>query len=439
MDRAQLRTQVTERLGRRRLVWIGTRGEDAESITDLVQFTAAYSVISRLDSRASIASLSLEELTGVRPDLDTYDLDDHLRDAEVGELRANVLRSLSGDSALLTYRPSSFASGVAFSRLDRCRYLGLFSGLQSAFEHKPWLESSIAGLGIAHIPWTYVADLDQFETVRLLDDGPVMLRPSRTTGGVGLVRLDDSDRLEELWPDEAEAYVSVAPFIEGGVPVNVGAVAWHDGITIHSASLQLIGIPGCTTRPFGFCGNDFGAVGELDNPVLDEIERSTVAVGDWLRGFGYLGAFGVDFLVKDNVPLFTEVNPRFQGSTHASCRMSVERDESCILLEHLAAFLGIGAPPTLHLRDLAHRTDQLAHIVVHHTKPDPRSIDASVLVDRMSDEFGFVRADVVAGADLVVEPGAAIARLTVRDRVTRTGFDLDPRWATAIDEGLIRL
>jgi len=428
MKRAALIREVSARLGTRRLVWFGTRGEDAESLTDLPNFDAAFSLISRHASRTSVEGLSLEDLTGRRVDLDSYDVDAHLRTYEVKELREALLRALARDSALITYRPTALSSAVAFARHDRCLHLGLFNGHQFAFEYKPWIESSLARLEIRHIPWSYVADVDQLEALRLLDEGPVMLRRSRSTGGVGLVRLDGGERLEELWPDEDEAYVSVAPFIDGGIPVNVGAVAWADGVTVHPASTQLIGISECTRRPFGYCGNDFGAVGDFETGILDEMESAVVRVGEWLRSYGYLGAFGVDFLVKDEVPLFMEVNPRFQGSTSVSCQLSVERDEACLLLEHLAAFLGVSVPETRHLRDFAGDGQALAHVVVHHLGAQPEVIDPSDLIAGCARLEEFCRADVLTAPKLVTDPDAAVARITVRDRLTGDGFHLASRW-----------
>ena len=151
----------------------------------------------------------------------------------------------------------------------------------------------------------------------------------------------------------AEAFVSVAPFLSDAVPVNVGATAWHDGVTVHYPSVQLIGIPECVTRRFGYCGNDFGLAKDLDRAILDQIESATVTIGNWLRSYGYRGTFGVDFLVHDGVLLFTEINPRFQGSTHASCKLAIDAGESCLMLEHLAAIMGMPAPRQRPVAELA--------------------------------------------------------------------------------------
>ena len=433
MNRATLLTAVARQLGERRLVWFGTRGDDIESIADLEQLDHAFSLIAPYKNRSSVQSLALEDLSGRRIDLDTFELDDHPRSPAVVELRHALLRALARPSAIFTYRPSSFVSAVAFARQERCRHLGMFKDHQAAFEHKPWVESSLAELGVPGISWTYVADEDQLDTLGFLADGPVMLRRSRTTGGVGLTRVDDSADLASLWPDEDEAYVSVAPFLGGGIPVNVGAVAWHDGVTVHPASLQLIGIEGLTDRPFGYCGNDFGAAADLGPELLAQIELSVVDIGNWLRGYGYLGTYGVDFLVVGDRPLFLEVNPRFQGSSHLSCQLSVEADESCLMLEHLAAFLGCDAPPSRPLAGQALDHDPRGHMVVHWAGREDVQLDPSDLVQMAMHNPAVRRVDVRTRANLITEAGSAIARITIQGTLTSGGFDLVQPWRALVD------
>jgi ATP-grasp domain len=424
VNRSELLRELERCLADRQLVWFGTRGDDVESAAELRALSASFSLISAYTRRTAVKGMALEDLTGVRMDLDTFDLDTHPRDDAIVVLRQALLRTLARPSVIFAYRPSAFLSAVCFARKDRCQYLGLFGGHQQAFEHKPWVESAVARLGLPHVPWTYIADDDRIEATRFLRDGPIILRRSRTNGGVGIVRLDDQSRLEELWPDEDEAFVSVAPFIDNAVPVNVGGVVWRDGVTVHPASVQLIGIPGCTQRRFGYCGNDFGAVRELGRVTVEAIEQAVVQIGAWLRTSGYLGAFGVDFLVKDGVPLFTEVNPRFQGSTHLSCQISVSLDESCVLTEHLGAFLGLAAPPGRPLWDLAVSAEPVAHVVVHSVASTLAKVDPTELVEAALDTGRLSRADVRTRPELLTEPGGTVARLTVHNRLTATGFDL---------------
>src|ERR1700722_3159371 len=422
VNRVALLRDVSAELRHRRLGWAGIRAAAPEPLADLPQFEGAYTIINAYSRRLSVDGQAYEDLTGVRVDLETWDIDDHLDAPETATFRRAMLQALSVPSTLLPYRPSSFLSAIYFARRDRCLNLGLFGGHQAAFEHKPWVETSLSDLGVRTIPWTYVADEEQLRTDDMLRRGPLMLRRSRTSGGEGIVRVDDAGQARHQWPRVAEAFVGVAPFLSGGVPVNVGATAWHDGVTVHYPSVQLIGIPDCVTRPFGYCGNDYGRAKDLGRAILDQIELATVTIGNWLRSYGYRGTFGVDFLVHDGVPLFTEVNPRFQGSTHASCKLAIGAGESCLMLEHLAAIMGMSAPPQRPVAELAAEAPALAHFVVHWTGEEAERLDPSLLVRLAIATGRSIRAQVLARPALLTQREAVVARIVCRESMTRTGF-----------------
>jgi hypothetical protein len=430
--RTALVRQLDSALGNRRLGWAGIRGEDAEALAALPQFDATYTIINAYTKRPNVEGVAYEDLTGVRVDLETWDIDDHLSEPETVIFRRTLLQMLSTPSALVPYRPSAFLSAIWFARRDRCLNLGLFGGHQAAFEHKPWVETSLARLGVSTIPWIYIADEEQLRAAELLRQGSVMLRRSRTSGGEGIVRVDEPGQVRKHWPYVAESFVSVAPYLADALPLNVGAIVWHDGVTVHYPSVQLIGIPDCVTRPFGYCGNDYAAAKQLDPEVLDRIEASARTIGRWLGAHGYRGTFGVDFLLHNGVPLFTEINPRFQGSTHVSCQLAVEADESCLMTEHVAATLGMDAPPQRRLRDLTVEAEPLAHVVVHWTGDRAARLDPTSLVRAVSADRSFIRAEVLTRPALLTQPGAAVARILQRASLTRTGYALDGLLATAV-------
>jgi hypothetical protein len=426
--RAALRL-VSDRLCDRRLFWGGLRSDDVEGLADLPQLAMSFSIIGGHDRPTAVPSLDFEQLWGSRVDLDTWDIDDHLDHEAVLEFRNEILRRLLEPSALFVYRPTRFLSSLAFSRRDRCHYIGLFNEHQAAFDHKPWVESSLEGLGVDQVQWRYVANEERRRVARMIEDGPIMLRPSRTSGGVGLMLIEDASDIERAWPHQRDAYAGVAPYLRDAVPVNIGATAWRGGeVTLSHPSIQLIGLTSCTDKPFGYCGNDFGAFSDLDVAVVDAIEASTLTVGRWLVRHGYVGSFGVDFLVHGGVPLFTEVNPRFQGSTHGSCRISVEAGEACLILDHLAALLGCEAPAPTRLRDIVAKLPHLGSFVVH-WQDDARTLDVRRLANELRRAPGHLRTDVQAHPDLPTESGATVIRTTVRGRLTTAGFDLRAPWS----------
>ena len=258
-----------------------------------------------------------------------------------------------------------------------------------------------------------------------------MLRRSRTSGGEGIVRVDDAGQLQAQWPHVAEAFVSVAPFSTAAMPVNVGATAWHDGVTVHYPSVQLIGMPDCVTRPFGYCGNDYGRSRTLPrHPRPDRAatghHRQLAAQLRLPRHVrrGFPGA--------RRRPLFTEVNPRFQGSTHASCKLAIDAGESCLMLEHLAAIMGMSAPPQRPVAELAAEAPALAHFVVHWVGDEAEQLDPSPLVRLAMATGRSFRAEVQTRPALLTNRGAAVGRFVCRESVTRTGFDLSEPFAGVI-------
>jgi len=434
MDRATLLREVSSRLGDRRLVWAGLRADDIEPLSDLPQTEASFSIVGAYRARRSIESLAHEDLSGVRVDLDAWDIDDHLDIAATQRFRQSLLSALARPSAMLAYRPSRFLSAIWFARQDRCLNLSLFGAHQAAFEHKPWVETAVASLGLPRVPWVYVADEERRRAADLLRAGPLMLRRNRGSGGAGIVCVGTPEELATQWPSDVEAFVGVAPFIDRALPVNVGATVWRDGVTVHRPSIQLIGIPDCVTRPFGYCGNDFGAAASLPVRIVDQIEQSTVAIGGWLRESGYRGTFGVDYLVHNGEPLFTEVNARFQGSTATSCRLSIEEGEGCLVLEHLAAMLGLPMPASVPLRERTACTPVAAQVVVHWTGPQPQRLDPSALIGAALRVSRSAQADVACRPELVTEPGGVVARVFARDSMTVDGFRLAPGWQAVVTE-----
>lgn len=426
MERTRLLREVSRRLGRRKLVWAGLRGDDIEPLADLPNLAAAFSILSRYSRRNKVNALAYEDLTGRRPDPETWDIDDHLDDPATQEYRRSLLRELAGDSALLPYRPSQFLSAITFARWEQCWNLGMFGAHQSAFEHKPWVETAVAGLGVPHIEWRYVADEEQLQARALVRAGDVMLRRTRSSGGEGMVRVRDARRLAEHWPHIPEAFASVSAYLPDGLPVNVGATVWKDTVTVHHPSAQLIGIPGLVGREFGYCGNDFGRMRDEDPAIIDEIEDSTVRIGKWLWQKGYRGSFGVDYLVHSGHALFTEVNARFQGSTHLSCRLSIEAGEACLMLEHLAAHLDIEGPKQARpLREVVAELPDLSQVVFHWNGA-PGVPDTVPLTEAVRRHGRTASLDVLPAPEIEVAPGASIARWSTRRRVTDTGYRLLP-------------
>ena len=264
----------------------------------LPEFSHCFSRFAPLADQALEDDESLETISKVRIDHNTYDPEAGASAAEA-TLRARLHAACSPPSAIICYKSEPMLSELSFVR--DVRLLSMFHEHQAIFDHKPWVETELRKAGVRTLPWRYVTDDDPQRLEVLagaLRDGPLVLRTNRSRGGAGLQVVYQPSDLKGEHADEPDGFTAFAPYFAEGVPLNAGACVFADGsVTLHAPSIQLIGIPACTNRVLGYCGNDFASIGQLETSVLDGYEEMTVRAGAWLHSKGYVGSFGVDALV----------------------------------------------------------------------------------------------------------------------------------------------
>ena len=420
--RARQLTRISNTIQGRTLLWFGIRGDDALPLLSLPEFQDCFSISAPLISSAVRSNESMEEFTGIRVDLDAYDIDEDSRPI-VEDFRRSLMSRLNRQSVILNYRPSHFISNIGFAMHETTRALGMFKDRQSAYEYKPWVETELARRGIRTIPWRYIADEFRQRAASMLEDGPKILRISRASGGAGIELIRTAEELESAWPHSSDHLVALGPYLGGALPINVGAVV-HDTntITLHPGSVQLIGIPHCTSRPFGYCGNDMAAFANLGKDRISQVETAVREVGRWLGQEGYRGAFGVDFLLDGDVLYFAEVNARLQGSTALSSALASESGHVDIMIDHLSALLGIAPTETLSLSEWCEELPQAGQVIVHNLE----GRQAKLAHPKHLWELGGNGFDpqLLPKPDIHVDPGAILARLTTRCQITEDGFSL---------------
>lgn len=364
MDAQKRVAQISAALQGRQLVYFGTRGADAEPLLKVPNFQVIVSLIAPLQA-GTVRETCLETLTNERVELDDYTIDNDTRPI-VSQVRRALLRELEGPSALLAYRPCAFLTSAWFPRSDRVKYLGLFHGHQTCFEHKAWVERQLKACGVPVLPWLFYADEEADIIREWVAAEPIVLRANRSDGGLGVRYVPNPESLEAQWPSHGDGFLAVTQYLANSISLNINACVFPDGsASLHGPSLQLIGIPALTSRIFGYCGNDFGAAAALDPAILDSFEALTRQTARWLRSQGYLGVFGVDAIVHKGKVYLTEVNPRFQGSSLLSARLDAEIGRPDVFLEHLAAFLGLPPLEQPKLRELVASQPPRAHAVAH--------------------------------------------------------------------------
>ncbi len=220
-----------------------------------------------------------------------------------------------------------------------------------------------------------------------------------------------------------------------GIPLNINAVILADEIYIYSPSVQLIGLPECTSLPFGFCGNDYISAQTLPPEVLKECYAQTHRIGMFMQRMGYRGLFGTDMiLTKQGRVIPCEINPRFQNST-ALLNWSHKGGNASPASLHLAAF---GQLPS-NAKLVPAQTDY-AQIIVHAQGDETQIVtgglkegryrmqDATLVEETLNllslqpDEFLVCASPPVVGT--TIKPEAALLRIIVREKITQDGFSL---------------
>jgi len=320
----------------------------------------------------------------------------------------------------MTYRPAEFLTSVYFPRTEITQYLGLFDGLTTMLEHKPFVETSLRRAKVPVIDWHYFADEDMPRLAEAISRGPYVLRVNRSSGGRGLVLARTPEELQAILPSHSDRFLGAAPFLDPNIPLNIGACVFLDGsVTLHSPSLQLIGLDCCTGRQFGYCGNDWDRVRDLDKEVLNSLEEMTLNVGYWLHQMGYIGAFGIDAIVHHGKVFLAEVNARFQGSSATSAELDSQMNIPDIYDDHLAAFLNLPAPRLIHVCDLVREQPPTSQIFCYNCHAQEVELVTKELPLRTSFQL-----DLLPALGIRVAHEGILFKTVVKGSVTNDGQSL---------------
>ena len=140
---------------------------------------------------------------------------------------------------------------------------------------------------------------------------PVLLKPPRGGGGIGIEFIEDETDLKDSFRNQKSVYdedLIVQEYILGD-DVSTSVLASGDESRCLTVNEQIIGEENLgVPRKFGYCGNVVPCSKEryIENLIRDYSESLCSELG--LRGSN-----GIDFVVSDK-PYLIEVNPRFQNT-----------------------------------------------------------------------------------------------------------------------------
>jgi hypothetical protein len=421
---------IAASLGSRQLIWIGYHGIDAEPLLLLPQFSHCYSFGTPLGDER-IHDFSVERRLGVRR-LNQTSWGNTLAFTAIGE---TLMPACEAPSVITAFLPLPFFERIEDER-PATHYLGLPWEQFQLLNSKLYAEEQLrrfAGSSLQFVDWRPLPrDASRANFIRAeVRTRPVVLRSSFGQSGLGheLIRDEDDLRASHLIEDDA---LSIGPYLEDQISLAVGACLFDDGeVTLHCPSVQLVGLPHRSDSPFAYCGNDFAAIKQLDRRVIEDLEAFVRTVAQWLHAQGYVGVFGVDAMLHHGRLLYSELNPRFQGSTWLVNRMEAALGLADMVQDHLLAWLGAGSHRSPPLVELVAAQPPRSQVLVfnRHEERVRVKIEEFALPDGVGVEM-------LPSDEVLVDPADLMLTLSFDRGVTTNGHSLDTEGAALVGDAM---
>ena len=326
--------------------WLGQRAHDAAAINRVLPLDFILCCDYGIEVPLYFNEhdiLSLEKELGVRKNWSNEDLKKNLN-GELGKkffgrLKDNTppgtniicYRSLSD----LEHNVSSGKYNILAPSEDKKRY----------FDNKILLHRKLPGLGLDRIPGRedHVGAVD-FKSLLKEFSLPFVVRFPYGSSGQFVFIIKDEWEYRDLL-EKYEGQIAVFERHIKGFSLNVNAVIVDTSegsrVVCSFPSVQLTGLPECSSSPSSFCGNDFSAAVDIGKNVLKQVFDVTKRIGDWMAGCGFRGLFGLDMIIFNEKIYPLEINPRFQNSTALfdTLQFIAGNREKMLFLLHILQFL----------------------------------------------------------------------------------------------------
>jgi hypothetical protein len=215
---------------------------------------------------------------------------------------------------LIPYAASEALEHALASRWPTTRVVGPRAALRHLLDQKAVVRAELRRRGVPVVDGV-VIDITgvRFAELRRRFGTPVVMQRPVGSSGLGTYFVADDRELARA-VTHCGPRCLVSPF-SGSCTVNVHALVGDEATIVAPPSVQLAGLSSAGVAPPIYCGNDFGAVVDLDADLLRRMEAATRQAAAWLGQLGYEGIFGIDFVTDGRTFGLLELNPRLQGST----------------------------------------------------------------------------------------------------------------------------
>jgi predicted ATP-grasp superfamily ATP-dependent carboligase len=177
---------------------------------------------------------------------------------------------------------------------------------------KPGFFKELKRLGIAHPETVIVKSVDEAKAVAVEIGYPIIVKPVRGFGGVGVRTAQNPKEIERAFFEASLVTkdLLVQKFING-IHASVSFLATDKAVKVLTLNEQLLGLRFLFQQePFGYCGNIVPVY--FANSTLESCKPITEKIASH---FGLKGSNGIDLVIPEKGrPHVVEVNPRFQGT-----------------------------------------------------------------------------------------------------------------------------
>lgn len=197
------------------------------------------------------------------------------------------------------------------------------------------------------IPRGFLIELKDIKYIDLVNKigAKFVIQIERAHTGSGTYIISSEEEYLKVYESIKGNIVKVTEFIEGDTYTFNGCIT-KEKYFVNGMQYQITGIPSLTASAGSTVGNDFSLGNKLIKNeafkanTINEVKKLTTR----LFTDGYLGLFGIDLVVKDNVPYLIEINARQTANIPLQTQLELAQSEQAPLqLIHLAAFLQINA------------------------------------------------------------------------------------------------
>ncbi|MFC1668021.1 ATP-grasp domain-containing protein [Chlamydiota bacterium] len=324
--------------------WIGQRAHDGSAINSVLplDFIISCDFGRETEHYFSQKIFSLEKVSRIRKNWSNEDINESLEGITGVHIKEYFSR-IPGKVHCICYRSFPQLELLGAEKPEKLSIISSPVTLKETLDDKIFFREILHQIGIELVPGNVIElGSTPFEAIVESLGIPFVIQFPRGSSGNNTFIIRDKEHYSYLGDTYKGRWVNLLTYISG-IDCNINVVIYPDknGCSVLPSfpSVQLIGLNECSNSPTTFCGNDFSAMTDIDESLLNTIYALSYQIGTYIASLGFKGIFGIDMILEDEKVYPIEINPRFQNSTglFTALELLYKKDPQLILY-HLASF-----------------------------------------------------------------------------------------------------